>query len=185
MKTIFRSILETERLRLRPPGPGDIEAIVRQCGDPRVGLKMSAMPHPYRTRDATGWLEQIARDRKTGDALVFAIERTDESGMIGAISLMLRPDRCSADAGYWLGVPFWRRGYMTEALREVLRHGFEDLGLLYIGACHMAVNTGSGRVMKKARMKFENIVEGGLRRDGVLHDKVNYGLFADEWRSNP
>jgi RimJ/RimL family protein N-acetyltransferase len=49
----------------------------------------------------------------------------------------------------------------------------------------MAANTASGKVMKKARMKFENIVEGGLCRDGVFHDKVNYGLFADEWRNTP
>lgn len=185
MKTISCNRLETERLRLRSPGRGDIEAIVRQCGDPRVGLKTSAMPHPYRTSDATGWLDELARDRKTGATITFAIERMDEPGMIGVISLMLRPDRCSAEAGYWLGLPFWRRGYMTEALREILRHGFDDLGLLYIGACHMAANAASGKVMKKARMKFENIVEGGLCRDGVLHDKVNYGLFADEWRNHP
>ena len=64
MKTISCNHLETERLRLRPPGRADIEAIVRHCGDPRVALKMSAMPHPYRTSDATGWLDELARDRK-------------------------------------------------------------------------------------------------------------------------
>lgn len=179
MKTIVCPVLETERLKLRAPNRGDIDAIVRHAGDPRVALKTSAMPHPYRLSDATGWLDQIEQE---GEG-TFALELKSQAGMIGVISLMPREDRVSAEIGYWLGVPYWRRGYMTEALRELLRHGFEDRGMLYLAACHMAGNPASGRVMQKAGMKFENIVAGGLCRDGVPHDKVNYGLFADEWRN--
>jgi RimJ/RimL family protein N-acetyltransferase len=173
-------VLETERLKLRAPNRGDIEAIVRHAGDPRVALKTTRMPHPYRLSDATGWLEEVGLD---GEG-TFAIELKSQPGlMIGVIDLMPREDRVSAEIGYWLGVPYWRRGYMTEALRGVLCHAFDDCGLLYVTACHMAGNPASGRVMQKAGMKFENIVAGGLSREGVPHDKVNYGLFADEWKA--
>ncbi len=185
MKTIVCPALQTERLTLRPPERGDIRAIVRHCGDPRVALKTGTMPHPYLATDATGWLEQIEREHENCEAWSYAIELKSAPGMVGVISLKLRADHRSAEVGYWIGVPFWRRGYMTEALREILRHGFEDLRLLYITAWHMAGNPASGKVMQKARMKFENVVEGGLCRDGALHDKVNYGLFADEWRNAP
>lgn len=181
MKTIASTTLETERLILRPPVHADIPAIVRYAGDPRVALKMSRMPHPYHLGHAVEWLESIGTDRENGD-VVFAIERKSEPGFIGVISLEFRSDKCSADAGYWIGVPYWRRGYVTEALREVLRYAFEDRSLLYVGACHMVGNPASGKVMQKARMKFEHVVRGGIDRFGALHDRTNYGLFADEWR---
>jgi ribosomal-protein-alanine N-acetyltransferase len=183
MKTIVTAVcpvLETERLQLRAPQRGDIEAIVRHAGDPRVALKTTRMPHPYRVSDATWWLDEVA----SSDEAAFAIELKSQPGqMIGVIALMPREDRVSAEIGYWLGVPYWRRGYMTEALRGVLRHAFEERGLLYVTANHMAGNPASGRVMLKAGMKFENVVAGGLSREGVPHDKVNYGLFADEWKA--
>jgi len=182
MKTIACTPLDTERLILRPPGRGDIEAIVRHAGDPRVALKTTEIPHPYHLGHALAWLDEIESDHESGAVETFAIERKSEPGMIGAISLARRPDGCSADVGYWLGVRYWRRGYVTEALRKVLHHGFEERGLLYIGAWYMAGNPASGRVMEKAGMKFENIVRQGLNRNGELHDRVNHGLFADEWR---
>ena len=183
MKTTLTAVcpvLETERLKLRPPHRGDIEAIGRHAGDPRVALKTTRMPHPYRVSDASGWLDEVEQS----DEAAFAIELKSQPGpMIGVIALRPREDLVSAGIGYWLGVPYWRRGYMTEALRGVLRHAFEDHGLLYVTANHMAGNPASGRVMQKAGMKFENIVAGGLSRQGVPHDKVNYGLFADEWKA--
>ncbi|RYD62252.1 MAG: GNAT family N-acetyltransferase, partial [Verrucomicrobiaceae bacterium] len=183
MKTLVTAVcpaLETERLQFRAPHRGDIAAVVRHAGDPRVALKTTRMPHPYRVSDAVEWMEELQQSDETA----FAIELKSQPGqMIGLIALKPREDRVSAEVGYWLGVPYWRRGYMTEALRGVLRHAFEERGFLYVTANHMAGNPASGRVMQKAGMKFESIVAGGLSREGVPHDKVNYGLFADEWKA--
>ena len=182
MKTIVTAVcpvLETERLQLRAPQRGDLEAYLRLAGDPRVALKTAGIPHPLREADAARWLERA----NYGNRRTFVIERKDGAAMIGAVHLEIRPDRVSAEAGFWIGVPYWRRGHATEALRGILRHAFEEQGLLYVTANHMAGNPASGRVMQKAGMKFENIVAGGLSREGVPHDKVNYGIFADEWRA--
>ena len=52
-------------------------------------------------------------------------------------------------AGAMLGRPYWGRGYATEAAREVVRYGFERLGLHRIHAEHLGSNPASGRVMQK------------------------------------
>ena len=183
LETTQTTVLETARLLLRAPEYGDLEAIVRHAGDPRVALKTTAIPHPYHLGHALEWLDEIETDRVTGAVETFAIERKTVPGLIGVVSLALRSDRCSAEVGYWLGVPFWRCGYATESLREVLRHAFVDRGLLYVTAWHMQGNPASGKVMQKSRMIFENIVSGGVKRGEVFHDRVNYGLFADEWQN--
>ncbi|QJE97608.1 GNAT family N-acetyltransferase [Luteolibacter luteus] len=183
LETKRSAVLETARLLLRQPEPDDVEAIVRYAGDPRVALKTTAIPYPYRVRDALEWLDAIEIDRVGGAVETFAIERKTVPGLIGVISLALRQDRCSAEVGYWLGVPYWRCGYATESLREVLRHAFVDRGLLYVTGWHMIENPASGKVMQKGRMIFENIVAGGIKRGDEFHDRVNYGLFADEWQN--
>jgi RimJ/RimL family protein N-acetyltransferase len=183
MKTIFTAVcpvLETVRLHLRAPRRGDIEAVVRHAGDPRVALKTTRMPHPYRVSDAIEWLEEVEQS----DEAAFAIELKSQPGqMIGLIALKPREDRVSAALGYWLGVPYWRRGYATEALRGILRHAFDDRGLLYVTTGIPAGNPAAERVLRKVGLKFESFVEGGFRRDGFIQDRVNHGLFADEWRA--
>jgi RimJ/RimL family protein N-acetyltransferase len=183
LETNRTTVLETARLLLRQPERDDLEAIVRHAGDPRVALKTTAIPHPYNLGHGLAWFDELENDRVTGAVETFAIERKTVPGLIGVISLTLRQDRCSAEAGYWLGVPFWRCGYATESLREILRHAFVDRGLLYVTAWHMTGNPASGRVMQKSRMIFENIVSGGVKRGDVSYDRVNYGLFADEWQN--
>lgn len=183
LETNRTAVLETARLLLRQPERDDLEAIVRYAGDPRVALKTTAIPHPYHLGHGLAWLDELENDRVTGAVETFAIERKTVPGLIGIISLALRQDRCSAEVGYWLGVPFWRCGYATESLREVLRHAFVDRGLLYVTAWHMTGNPASGKVMQKSRMIFENVVSGGAKRGEVFHDRVNYGLFADEWQN--
>jgi len=182
MKTIVTAVcpvLETERLQLRAPQRADLETYLRLAGDPRVALKTAGIPHPLRAADATNWLERA----NYGNRRTFVIERKDGAGMIGAVHLEIRADRVSAEAGFWIGVPYWRRGHATEALRGILRHAFDERGLLYVTTGIPAGNPAAERVLRKAGLKFESFVEGGFRRDGVILDRVNHGLFADEWRA--
>lgn len=184
MKTFASTSLLSLRLRLRRPVMIDAPVIRDLAGDIEVSRLTAAIPHPYHLGHALEWIDLAITDAAQGHAFTFVIERREEPGVIGAISLILKNDRCLGEAGYWIGKPFWRRGYATEALRELLRHGFEDLGLLCIRAWHIASNPASGRVMEKAGMKFENIVRQGCQRQEELHDVVNYGLFADEWSAS-
>ena len=77
----------------------------------------------------------------------------ETSKVIGSISLHFHSDLADADdeaeLGYWLGVPYWGKGLMTEAGRRIVQHGFEDLGLRQIWAGYYDGNDRSKRVQEK------------------------------------
>ena len=87
-------------------------------------------------------------------------EAIDEA--IGSIELRLnghtdmtdRDDEC--ELGYWLGKPFWGRGYMPEAAKEILRHGFEDLGMNVIWCGYYDGNQKSKRVQEKLGFTYHH-----------------------------
>ena len=68
-----------------------------------------------------------------------------------------RDDEC--ELGYWLGKPFWGRGYMPEAAREILRHGFEDIGMNTIWCGYYDGNLKSKRVQEKVGFRYHHTCE--------------------------
>ncbi len=138
-------VLETERLVLRPLVPEDVDDVFAYCSNPDVGPDAGWPPH--RTReDARVFVEIIASEPH-----VFGIfEKLSATGAkgrgyrsaasestgpcIGSIGLIRDPQRRNVDClmlGYALAQPAWGKGYMTEASNEVLRYGFEELGLAH------------------------------------------------------
>ena len=65
----------------------------------------------------------------------------------------------SVELGYWLGKPFWGRGYMPEAAREMIRHGFEDLGMNTIWCGYFEGNQKSKRVQEKIGFVYHHTRE--------------------------
>ncbi|OUP09171.1 GNAT family N-acetyltransferase [Collinsella sp. An2] len=78
-------------------------------------------------------------------------------------------DVLEMELGYWLGVPFWGKGYMTEAARELVRFGFDDLGLSTIWACYFDGNERSKHVMERLGMTYHH-VQDCKERTGGAHD---------------
>lgn len=142
-------ILTTERLVLRPWKETDAESLYEYAKDPEVGPIAGWPPH----KSEEGSLEVI-RHVFTGEECYAICEKgTDKA--IGAVELKLnghtdmteRDDEC--ELGYWLGKPFWGRGYMPEAAGELLRRGFEDLGMTTIWCGYYEGNQKSKRVQEK------------------------------------
>lgn len=79
----------------------------------------------------------------------WAITHSDDGRLFGAISIHVEKGQRLAEIGYWIGKPFWNRGYATEATRAAIAYGFEHLGSNRIQARHMTKNPASGRVMQK------------------------------------
>jgi RimJ/RimL family protein N-acetyltransferase len=91
---------------------------------------------------------------------------------------------CQADLGWVLHPDFSGRGFATEAVREVLRICFEDLGLRRVTADCFAANDASWRLMERIGMRREvATVRESLHRSGEWLDGLGYALLADEWRS--
>ncbi len=138
--------LETERLLIRPYREADIPELLPLIGTREVAATTLRIAHPYTEQDARAFLELA----KEPDKLWLAITLRADGRQIGGIGLRIEPQHQHAELGYWLGVPYWGRGYATEAAREVLRYGFEDLRLHRIFASHFKHNPASGNALEEA-----------------------------------
>lgn len=165
--------MKTERLTLRPLTLADAPAVQTLAGAYEVALNTLLIPHPYPEGAAEEWISK-------NDPHTFAI---DDGQLVGAIGLVMKGDEM-AELGYWIGVPFWNRGYASEAAREMLRYGFEECGLHRIFAGHYARNPASGRVMQKAGMTFEGTLRHHVKKWGEFLDISFYGILRDEWLSS-
>ena len=137
--------LRTRRLILRQPVSADAARIARLMNNFRVAGNLSRVPYPYTEADAIGWLRTWRQDHppeRTG----FAIELPGE-GIIGHCGF--HPDAQGTVIGYWLGEPFWNRGFMTEAATMILDWYFTVTGATHIGSGVFYFNRGSLAVQKK------------------------------------
>ena len=143
-------VLKTARLSLRAPSHGDVAAMVALAGDRRVAENTARIPHPYAAADAVGLLAAINQD---GGETVFAIVL--DGALIGMCGLDPRPD--GAELGYWLGVPFWGRGYATEAARALIDYAFAELGHEVLQSGARVSNPASRRVLEKCGFQWTGV----------------------------
>ena len=176
----FPPTLETERLRIRPYTEADIPELVRLVGAREVAATTLRIAHPYTDQDARDFLELA----KEPDKLWLAITLRADGRQIGGIGLRLEQQHGHAELGYWLGVSYWGCGYATEAAGEVLRYGFENLGLHRIFATHFKHNPASGRILQKIGMRHEGCQREHLLKWGEFIDSELYGILRREWESN-
>jgi [ribosomal protein S5]-alanine N-acetyltransferase len=144
----MRDTIETNRLTLRPFTASDAVQVATLAGDWDVARMCARLPHPYGEADAHAWLATIPEARAAGTGFQFAIT-TAHDGVIGAIGIERRREGEPPTLGYWLGKPFWGRGYATEAGAAVLAHATEDLGATQFRSEHFEENTPSGAVLQK------------------------------------
>ena len=142
-------LLVTDRLFLRRWDDSDAEALYSFASDPDVGPIAGWPPH----HSVSESLDVIRNVFNGAEAYVICFKT--ENQPIGAIELKLNghtdmTDRDDeSELGYWLGKPFWGRGIMPEAVREMIRHGFEDIGMNKIWCGYYDGNTKSKRVQEK------------------------------------
>lgn len=172
-----RPTLHTQRLTLRPAVPDDAPAIQRLCGAYEVALNTLMIPHPYPDGAAEEWIAKQQEDFDASRTVNFVI---DDGELAGGIGLVMKGDGI-AEIGYWIGVPFWSRGYASEAAIEVVRYGFEERGLERIYAQYFSRNAASGRVLQKAGMQYEGTLRRHLKKWDEYVDLVCYGVLREEW----
>jgi RimJ/RimL family protein N-acetyltransferase len=143
-------VLKTARLLLRAPVRGDVANIVALAGDRRVAENTARIPHPYTVTDGEGF---VASANQASGETVFAIER--DGALIGMCGIDMRSD--GAELGYWLGVPFWRQGYATEAARALIDYAFAELGHQALQSGARVSNPASRRVLEKCGFQWTGV----------------------------
>ena len=171
--------LQTRRLLLRPFALGDAPIVQRLAGDRDVASTTLTIPHPYEDGMAEAWIETHLSNWEAKKVLTLAVT-TDEDGLVGAIGLHLKMEHRRAEVGYWIGVPFWNRGYATEAAGAVTNFGFDELDLNRIEAHHFTHNPASGRVMEKLGMKLEGVRRQHVLKGDKLEDLTLYALLRSD-----
>lgn len=172
--------IETERLVLRPYLDEDIPALVRLAGAREVAATTLRIPHPYNEENARQFLRMCREESGSHPETRFAITTKQTAELCGGTGLRLDPAHHHAELGYWLGVPFWSRGYATEAARAMIRYGFDVLGLHRIYASHFAPNAASGRVLRKIGMKHEGLLRGHICKWDQFQDLEFYGILRSD-----
>ena len=139
--------LESERLLLRPPEEADIPHIGPLIGDWDVVKNLSRAPYPYREEHAREFLARSAESRAKGEAYNFAITRKVDAAYMGQVGLHLKDG--AFEIGYWLGKPYWKMGYATEAGRRTMQFAFGELKAVKLIAGWFHDNPASGHVLEK------------------------------------
>ena len=172
--------LHTDRLFLRPFTLADAPELQRLIGAREVASTTLNVPHPYEDGMAEHWISAQKFKFDEGQGLSFAITLRDRPGLIGGIGLNLTPSHHHGELAYWIGVPFWSRGYCTEAAAAVVRYGFDVVKLHRIHAAHMTRNPASGRIMQKIGMTYEGCLRQHYYKWDVFEDAALYGLLRSE-----
>ena len=147
-------MLETERLILRRWEKNDAESLYEYAKDPDVG-PIAGWPAHRSIEESRDVIKNVFNGKEA-----YAICLKTDNKAIGAVELKLnghtdmteRDDEC--ELGYWLGKPFWGQGIVPEAVKEMLRHAFEEIGMTTVWVGYYEGNAKSKRVQEKCGFRY-------------------------------
>ena len=179
--------LATERLLLRDFVEGDWPAMLAYQNDPRY-LRYYAWTR--RTpEDVQAFVGRFIAQQEREPRLKFqlAITLPDTGQLIGNAGIRIKTaGGHEADIGYELDPQHWGRGYASEAVRALVRFGFEELHLHRISAHCLAENVASARVLEKLGMRLEGRLRDSEHFKGRYWDTLHYAMLGHEWQEqNP
>jgi RimJ/RimL family protein N-acetyltransferase len=174
----------------------DAKRVQFLAGDRRIAAMTATIPHPYPDGAAETWINSLPALAEAGKGFVFGVtlagtrtpgrenDPTDTGHLIGTVFVGQHgsPANARGVLGYWIGVPYWNKGFATEAANAVLGYGFTRRGFNRIGADHFAHNPASGRVMEKLGMTREGVLRQYCEKWGHYLDVVTYSILHEEWR---
>ena len=179
--------IETERMTLRLPEHGDFRAWSELRAESRefLGPWEPVWSSDHLSRKAfTNRIYWVQRAQSSGTALpLFLIRRADEA-LLGAVTVdnIRRGPSQAATIGYWVGAPFARQGYMSEALRAVIHHCFTTLDLSRIESACLPENAASRAVLEKSGFKYEGVAQSYLQINGRWRNHVLYSNLRGDRR---
>jgi RimJ/RimL family protein N-acetyltransferase len=169
-------VLATARLVLRAPRRSDVKAIATLVNDRRIAANTARIPHPYAIEDAEQFIAAV--NKREGEAC-FAVTR--DGAPIGICSVDLRED--GTEVGYWLGVPYWGRGFATEAVRALIDHAFGDLEHEALISGARVNNPASRRVLEKCGFQWTGVRLSRIRAINSAAPIDRFRLDRGLWAS--
>jgi [ribosomal protein S5]-alanine N-acetyltransferase len=174
--------ISTPRLLLRPLQVADAPALLQIFADPKV-MRYWSTPPWESVEQAHKMVNTDLHAMAAGEHLRFGLQRLEDNTLIGMCTLFAFFQQSRrAEVGYALASAAWGRAYMDEALRALLRYGFDDLGLNRVEADIDPRNEASARSLERLGFKREGL----LRERWIVGDEISdtalYGLVQRDWR---
>jgi RimJ/RimL family protein N-acetyltransferase len=175
--------IRTERLLLRPLMPGDVDSLLAYRSRPDVcryvpfepmdrQLIVDRLAGPWARTDLTG----------EGQSLTLGAVLADTGQLVGDVILFWHSlEHRGGEIGYVFNPDFAGHGYATEAVRAVMRQGFETFGLRRIVARLDERNEASAKLARRLGMRQEaRLVENEIFK-GEWSTELDFAMLADEW----
>ena len=177
--------LTTERLILRPWEETDAQSLYEYAKDERIG-PIAGWPVHTSVENSREIIRAVLSVPET-----YAVCLKEDNRAIGCVGLMIGaqssiglPDN-EGEIGYWIGVPFWGRGLIPEAVREIIRHAFCDLRLETLWCGFFDGNEKSRRVQEKCGFVYHHTNKNVYwkKTDDVRTEHITFLTKAD-WQMN-
>ncbi|MBR1813250.1 MAG: GNAT family N-acetyltransferase [Lachnospiraceae bacterium] len=175
-------VLQTKRLILRPWEDSDAEDLYQYASHPDVGPIAGWAIHTS-VENSREIIQNVLSAPET-----YAVVLKESGRPVGSIGLMIGkasniglPDT-EGEIGYWIGVPYWGQGLIPEAVREIIRYGFENLNLGRLWCGYFDGNTKSRRVQEKCGFQYHHSADNvPCALEGVLRKEHISCLSREEW----
>lgn len=151
--------LETPRLILRPWQDSDAADLYQVAKDARVG-PIAGWPQHSSVEHSAEIIQTVFKQPE-----IYALELRDEGRVVGCVGILdsagsnFEIGPRDGEIAYWIGVPYWGRGLIPEAVREVMRHAFETLNLKTLWCGYFAGNAQSHRAQAKCGFRHHHSEE--------------------------
>jgi len=133
--------------------------------------------------DSAGFINFVLSRYERGESGDWGIVLKSNGKFIGTCGFVtLNLQHLCGEIGYVLSRRYWNQGLATEAVRRLIRFGFDEMGLNRIEAMHMVENLASGRVMQKAGMTYEGLLRQKVYAKGRFHDVCEYAILRQDIR---
>lgn len=143
-------VLVTENLTMRAPQESDIGQLAEIANNHHVAQMLARMPHPYGEAEARAFLAMTKAPRRGG--ATYALTLTGSDTLVGCAGLNAT-DR-GLELGYWVGEPYWRQGYATEAAHALVDLAFRNTDISVLHASCRVINPASRRVIHKCGFQY-------------------------------
>lgn len=173
--------LETERLKLIEITPNHVESIFKI-------LSLDEVTRYYGTdtfrsiEEAKKLIDIFQKNFYEKRSMRWGIVLKENNKFIGTLGLNgLQHKNKKAEIGYEIHPSYWRKGYTSEAIKEVLRYSYQELGLNRIGAVVYLENEASSNLLEKLGFKKEGELRDYLFQNSSYHTINMFSLLKREW----
>jgi len=183
MDNIGTQEIDTDRLVLRRFVEGDVnDAFINWAGD-EIVQNDYCEPVYESVEDTLELVNKYIASYEKLDYYRWAIDLKEGTRCVGQIAFFLVDSKnLFGEIEYCIGRRFQNRGYVTEAVKAVIKFGFEKIGFNRIQISHRNTNMASKRVIEKCGFQYEGNLRQFFYHEGSFIDRLYYSILKDEWQ---